>query len=346
MDTSPVWLARRMARNCVLNSCRCWKQKRMLRSSRKGLRSGAALGGELDVAQQGDLVPVLGDRRQVAQPVEAPLDLHQVADVLAVLLDGLRVGVDNDHAAVAVNDYRVAGVDRGGHVVEAHHRRYAQRLGDNGRVAGLTASVRREPQNVLAVEIGRLRRRQVVRQQHHVLRQPGEALVALADQIPQDPLLDVVNVLDAVGELLRHLEELFGVFPQDGGDGVLGRHRFRLDHVLDLAQQGVIFEQGEVEVEDGGCFRPQPLGRPVAKVDQLPLGGLKRLIQALDLVRHARRAHVALRNAVFLGVEHHGLAYGHAARDGYAFLDFHPCQSLSVYLPPAPWAPVPSSGDA
>jgi hypothetical protein len=81
--------------------------------------------GELDVAQQRDLVPVQGDGGQVAQAVQVVLDLRQPPLVLAVLLDGGPVRVDDDHPPVAVDDDGVAEVHAAGDVVEGDHRRNA-----------------------------------------------------------------------------------------------------------------------------------------------------------------------------------------------------------------------------
>ena len=134
------------------------------------VQDGGGLGGELDVAQERDLVAVLGDGGQVAQGVQAVDELHLLAASTArYSLDGPRVGVDDDHAAVAVDDDHVAAGGLGGDVVEAHHGRDAQRAGDDGRVAGLAAGVGGQAQDVLAVQAGRLTGREVVGQDDHLL---------------------------------------------------------------------------------------------------------------------------------------------------------------------------------
>ena len=161
--------------------------------------------------------------------------------------------------AVAAGDGRrgVAQTDDGG---DAHRPRH------DGRVAGSAADVRAEADDVPAVELGRLARQKVVGDDDHVLRQPRQTLLLVADQRPQHPPLDVVNVLDALGQIaVLHRLELPGELAQDLARGELGGHQLVVDGGDDLLFQRRVAEHSQVEVEDAAdlaCRACRPPRRP------------------------------------------------------------------------------------
>ncbi len=97
----------------------------------------------------------------------------------------LGVGVDDHHAARAVDDDGVAAADFAGDVAQPDHGRDAHGAGDDGGVAGPPADVGGKTLHVLAVQGGGLAGQQIVGDHHHVLREMGQILVLLADQVLQ-----------------------------------------------------------------------------------------------------------------------------------------------------------------
>ncbi len=77
----------------------------------------------------------------------------------------------------------------------------------------------------------------------------------LAGQAVEKLALDVVDVLDALGEVaVGHLGEDGGVVLHDGADGIFGGAVVIADFGADLIDEGLVLEDADVEVEDSGDF--------------------------------------------------------------------------------------------
>ena len=210
-----------------------------------------------------------------------------------------------------------------GDVVEADDGGDAQGPGDDGGVAGGPAGVGGEPLDVRPVHAGRLRRCQVVSQHVDVPRQVAEGLALLAGQVAQQAFLDVVDVLDAVGEVFGHVAEFRGIGPQDRRDGVLGRHVPALDGLLDLRLEDLVIEQAEVEVEDAGGFLADAVDGPPLEVEDLFAADLQGPSQAVHLALGAVDGHVAFGDLELLVVDNDHRGDGHPGRNSNALLDNH-----------------------
>ena len=105
--------------------------------------------------------------RQVAQLFQLGRVRPVLHDFVPIAGQRLFVRMQNHQALVAVDDRRLAARDVRQKRPDADHRRNAQRLGDDRRVAARPADLRDEALHVLRIEIRRLARRQVVRQHQH-----------------------------------------------------------------------------------------------------------------------------------------------------------------------------------
>ena len=213
------------------------------------------------------------------------LEGDELAGVRLVLVDRLLVRIDDDDAAIAVDDDLIAAADDLGQVLEGDDGRNAQRTGHDGGVAGPPAGVGGHPFDVIPVEAGRLGGAQLPRHDDDLLSQVQDVFPLGPEQLPEQTPLDVVDVrgpLADVGVLDVRLE-VGRDLPQHRGDGILGRHGLRLDHVGDPAPQAPVPQEAQVHGED---ILDVPAGRlilpPLERI-QLVNGLLKGVADALDL---------------------------------------------------------------
>ncbi len=136
--------------------------------------------------------------------------------------------------------------------------------------------------------------------------------MTLADEVLQQAFLDVVDILDPVGQVLRHREELAGVRAQDGGDGILGRDVRGQDRLGKLAGQDLVLEHAQVEVEDAGCLFAQLVGGALAEVEDFLLGDADGLAQAGELALGRFGGDEAVGDVELLSVDDNGMGDGHA----------------------------------
>ena len=176
-----------------------------------------------------------------------------------------------------------------------------------------------KPRTKLAVEIGGFAGREVVGQHEHRRGEVGDAFAAAAQQVPQEPLLDVEDVGGPFRQVgaFQPLEDL-GVAPQGAADGVLGRVVAVADHVFQFAAEPRVLEHLQVGVEDGGVLLAQFLGDRVAVAGDLGRRGRDRLLQPVQFVVHGVARHEPPRNAKSLVVHDQRFADGNPRRNGYS----------------------------
>ena len=146
----------------------------------------------------------------------------------------------------------------------------------------------------------------------------GDALATAAQQVPQEPLLDVEDVGGPFRQMgaFQPLKDL-GVTPQSAADGVLGRVVPVPDHVLQLAAEPGVLEHLQVGIEDGGVLLAQFLGDSRAVARYFSRRRLDRLLQPFQFVVDGVARHEPPRNAESLVVHDQRLADGNAWRNGY-----------------------------
>src|SRR5690606_8696698 len=106
---------------------------------------------------------------------------------------------------------------------------------EDGGVAGVPADLRRETENEIAAETGRLAGREVVRQHDDRFREVGERLPLLAEEMAKQTLFDVENVRRPFGEVfIAEVLKDLGVTAEDfarrrfGGELLLANQRENL----------------------------------------------------------------------------------------------------------------------
>ena len=181
-----------------------------------------------------------------------------------------------------------------------------------------------KPRHELRIEIRRFAGRQIVRQHQHFGHDVRQLLAAPAEQMPQQPLLDVEDVVGPLGhvvafERLKHL----GVVPQHAAHRVLGRVVPLADHLLELRAQPAVVEHLDVGGEDRAVFLAELLGDAVAIALDLGGGGGDRLIEPLQLVFDGIARQEPTRDAKSLVVHDERFADRHAGRNGNSLKTFH-----------------------
>ena len=273
--------------------------------------------GELDVAQQLDADAVARLGGQIAERLQLGRLDADLLGLVAVAGERLFVGLEDHQALVAVDDHQVAAGDLGQERAGADHGRDFQGLGHDRRVAARPADLGDEAADEAAVEVGRFAGREVVGQHQHRRGEVRDAFAAAAQQVPQQPLLDVEDVVGPLGQIgaFQPLEDL-GVAAQRAADGVLGRVVPLADHLLQLAAEPRVLEHLQVGLEDRAVLLAQLGGDGLAVVGDFGGRGGDRLVEPLQLVDHRVARDEPPRDAESLVVHHQRLADGHARRDG------------------------------
>ena len=279
--------------------------------------------GKLDVAQQLDPRTVGRLRRQVAQLFELGGQRTVLHDFVPIAGQRLLVRVQNHQPLKAVDDRVFTARDVGQKRPDAHHRGNPQRFGDNRRVAARPADLRDKTADVLRIQIRRFTRREIVGQHQHFGIDVGQLFAPLAEQMPQQPLLDVEDVVRPLRhhafERLNHL----GIMPQRAAHRVLRRIVTLADHLLQLGAQALVVEHLDMGRKDRRVFLAQLLGNlgPLA----LDLVGRRydRPVQPFELVFHGVTRQKTTRDAKPLVVHDEHFADRHAGRDGNPLKTFH-----------------------
>ncbi len=204
---------------------------------------------KIDVRDELDLVVVEGLRGVSGQRKELRLELLPLFDLDLVFLYGDIERIDDQRSAVSVENQRVAGLDETRGILEPDHGRHALRPGQNRRVGCPPAAVGRVTEDDPPVELRRLARSELVRNDDRRLGRIENLLPLYAEKLREDPALDVddirgpfLQVLVAdIGQARHHPGDHF--LERPGGAVALGPHE-RLGvlddhHVVEYQQVGV-----------------------------------------------------------------------------------------------------------
>ena len=289
-----------------------------------GAEDGLELVGKLDVADDVDRSAVGRHAREVGDVGEGELEEAPLLDLVAVLVERGGVGVENDGAAVSVQDH--------GHpVARGRQQRLAaddggdlQGLGDDGGVAGAAAEIGREAEDAAAVEAGGLRGREVAGDDDGVGRRGGEAVLALTDELGHNAVGEVFDVVDFGREhRVVHATELVGEREEGLAGGVFGAHAFGLDAGADGLDEGGVFEHRDVEEEDlGGLDAHFLLGLVVDEVEFVD-GAFDGGVEAGELLFEGVGRHDPTGDAAEVVVDDEDAADDDPGGDGKSLEDVH-----------------------
>ena len=125
---------------------------------------------------------VLGLGRQIAELLEVALKQEERLAHLFVALFGFLIGIEDDDAAIAVDDDLVAAGDVGQEFAQADHGGNLEDAGHDGGMAGPAARLGGEGVHLVAVHRRRFAGRQIVGQDDDRLLQVAQHLAAFAQQ--------------------------------------------------------------------------------------------------------------------------------------------------------------------
>ena len=128
------------------------------------------------------------------------------------------------------------------------------------------------------VDPGRIRRRQVVRDDDPPLDQAAEGVLRLAEEVLEDPLGHVADVAGALAQVLVvDLGEGLDVLLRDHVEAGLDVPAGRLEFADRLGDQRLVLEDEQVGVKDQGLVFPQALLDLVLDLRDLLAGDQERL---------------------------------------------------------------------
>ncbi len=214
--------------------------------------------GELDVAEHLDPNAVARFGGQIAQRLQLRGQNADFLGLAPIAGESFLVGLKDHQPLVAVDDRRLAAGDFGEERAGADHGGNFQRLGHDRRVAARPAHLGDEPADIPPVEIRSFTGREIVGQHEHGRGEMGDSLAAAAQQMPQQPLLDVENIVRPLRQIgaFQPLENL-GVAPQDAADGIFGRVVPLADHFLQFAAQPGVLKHLQMGLEDAAVLFAQ-----------------------------------------------------------------------------------------
>ena len=187
------------------------------------------------------------------------------------------IRVEDHQAGDAVEDDQVPGLDLQGGVVQPHHRRNLQGMGDDGGVGGLAAPLGDEPQHLGSGHLGGFRRRQVPGHDDRRLREAERFAGVLAGQAPQQAPVNRLHVRHAPPDVLvaDALEQLLNL--QIGlVQGPFGVEVLLLDELQGLGIEHPVPQNQQVQLQDMGVLL-QILGDFVLEAGQFLFDLLHRL---------------------------------------------------------------------
>ena len=111
-----------------------------------------------------------------------------------VAFAGLLIGVEDDDAAVAIDDHFIAAGDVGQEAAQADDGGNFEHAGHDGGVARLAPRLGGEGVDQLRIEIGRLARRQIMGENDHRLANFLRRLALLSRQVAENRFLDVEQI--------------------------------------------------------------------------------------------------------------------------------------------------------
>ena len=119
--------------------------------------------------------------------------------LVAVAGERFLVRLEDHQPLVAVDDHQVAAGDLGQEGSGAHHGGDLQGLGHDRRVAAGPADLGDKTAHKAAVEVGGLAGGEIVGQDQDRGGEVGDSFAAAAQQVPQQPFLDVEDVAPGCG---------------------------------------------------------------------------------------------------------------------------------------------------
>ncbi len=249
------------------------------------------LDGQLDVRLQGDLDAIAGHRPALGQPAEAPPFALAFAAAMAERGGAFRRRIDDDAAALAIDQDPLARLHGARDVGNAQHRRHPEGAGHDRGVALPPARRCGDPDDPVGVQLRGIRRRQFVGDDDRAAGQALQRLAQLAGQVADQPAADLADVFDARRQVgVLHRFEAAADRRDLGLDGRLGIDPVAGDPLGGAAQQPRILEHVKVGVEEiadllGGDARTfvGPLADALAKPRDLAAGAHRRVLQALLL---------------------------------------------------------------
>ena len=233
------------------------------------LREHTELVGEFDVGTENDALPVRGFRGQVYHFVEMPVERGLAAAHAFILGDGVGARMENEQAAVAVEQCVIAIRRLLRDIREADHGGNAHAAGHDGTVTGVTAAGAGKSEHPRAVH-GRclaggdfLREENVrllrghlrgitAQHAHHAARDVREVRDALAQVV-------VIHAAHGVHVAAHHLPEC-----------ALGPLRIAPQEPVHAIEQRRVFQHQQVGIEDKGIVSSRLHRHAVAQDFQLP----------------------------------------------------------------------------
>jgi hypothetical protein len=225
---------------------------------------------QVHVAHQYDGAPAGRDRGRVDHRLELQLEPVAPADLGLRLLQLVARGVEHDGARLPVEQHHHAGRDRGQRARGPHHRGNAQRVREDGRVSGPGALLADEADHVLAVELDREARRELVGHDDHLLvvRDRPELVPHPAHEAVEHPELNGVEVGDLLAEH-RGAREQIAVLERLELVRGLGAQVVVADQRLDRGEEVGVLRHLDLRVEDAGLLGAGPLQHALAELAQV-----------------------------------------------------------------------------
>ena len=207
-----------------------------------------------DVRDEKDLLAVAGDRFLAAIGLKGGLLLGVGLRLGAISLEDVVLRVVDDLAEGAVDDDHLARLDVLRGVRDGKDCGDLERTGDNGGVGGAATGLGDDAGNVLLVDVGGHRGRELLDDDDGVLREGRKVDDLLAKEVGQKAGLDVGHVGRALAEeLVVHVGEHVEVHVVGLAHGLLGAHAGidgPVHHVLDSLVLGEL----DVRAHDGGSL--------------------------------------------------------------------------------------------
>lgn len=293
---------------------------------------------KLEIGGQFNIATIARARRQIAQ-ISQPAARFQLFDLfLLIPIQRVFIGIEQDHAFVAVDDDAVARRAAFRDLLQSEHRRQAVGARNDNTVGIDAAKIRGKSADFVAIEQYGQRGRQVFSNNDCAAGELAQMCATVALQVAQHAVFNILKISIAMAEKSALFQQLADIVLHQLMKRKIGVASLAANFTFHAAKKFRIIQNQMMHFENlcgsfAGLFQSNVLVE-----HDFVFGLLQGLAQALDLARNFSRGELLLLHHRFIFKENECAANGNARRGGHAsqnhlgfgFKRFHRNQSHIV----------------
>ena len=211
-------------------------------------------------------------------------------------------GIEDEQSIVAIDEDVVADLNLLADALHPNDGGNLQRARHDRRVRGLAANLGDKTTHEIAVQLGRVGWREVVRNDNMGLIVGGWILRSLAEEMPDDTARHILDVNDALPEVgVIDSFKCLAVFVGDFLEDVFDAEMVALETAEDFVNESAILDYKEVGVENTSVVGADGGRNFLLDFEQFDTRGYEGCLKAGNLARHILGGNRFWKNLLLLG---------------------------------------------